>query len=220
VLHGSGTIRFGSSSTTPAGPLITLTWIRSTTRTTSRSAFPKSPMAERDVQKGRTYSGCGPFVALSFPHAATLLLHSDFLSLYMHSVWRMLLPFLSFWLLALNLGRIWSALQFPFNPRCRDRNKNNCCFFCFLHDQNAFFSLCFPSHSHLTSFPRGILWFPTSTWDQKGQHKKGVSLREETIGDKKAQVCFCLLSSSLFLIYWQGWCVCERGRVYIDRFAS
>lgn len=49
-------------------------------------------MAVRDVQKGRTYLGCGPFFASSVPHAATLLLHSAFLFLYTHSVRRMLLP--------------------------------------------------------------------------------------------------------------------------------
>ena len=201
MLHGSGTIRFGSSSTTPAGPLITLTWIRSTTQTTSRSAFPKSPMAERDVQKGRTYSGCGPFVGLPFPHAATLLLHSAFLFSYTHSVWRMLFAsFPSFWLFCIKLGRIWSALQFPSNPRCRDRNKNNCCFFCFLHDQNAFFFLSLFSITlspHLFFSSACIIASPLLHGNQKRATQKGRSVEGGTYRDKNHRCGFACFSSSL-----------------------
>ena len=52
----------------PAGALITLTWIRSTNRTTSRSAFPKSLLTERSVQlRGRVGRS---LVASTSPHAS------------------------------------------------------------------------------------------------------------------------------------------------------
>ena len=103
--------------TTPAGSLITLTWIRSTTRTTSRSAFPKSPMAENDAQKGEHIWDAVPSLAHHFLMRRLYFFILLFLFLYTHSVWRMLLPFLPFWLLALNLGHTRLTLSFPSNPQ-------------------------------------------------------------------------------------------------------
>ena len=171
-----------------------LTWIRSTTWTTSRSAFPKSPMAVRDVQKGRTYLGCGPFFASSVPHAATLLLHSAFLFLYTHSVRRMLLPlsrrFGCFALSWVVFGRPFILLQ----SQMPGQKKNNCCFFCFLHDQNAFFLTAFNQISpHLFS-SRHIM--APRYMGPKRATQKGV-LRVRGYWGQKAQVFFACFSSSL-----------------------
>lgn len=77
----------------------------------------------------RTYLGCGPFFASSFPHAATILLHSAFCFDTRIASGACHLPFLSFYLLALNWVSHLVDLFIPLKcPGCRDRNKNNCCF--------------------------------------------------------------------------------------------
>ena len=79
--------------------------------------------------KGRTYLGCGPFFASSFfmrrRYFFILLFcfHTRIASGACH------LPFLSFYLLALNWVSHLVDLFIPLKcPGCRDRNKNNCCF--------------------------------------------------------------------------------------------
>jgi hypothetical protein len=165
VLHGSGIARpiyfmYDTSRTTHYSNVDTLYHSDDLMISISEFAHGREGCA-----KGRTYLGCGPFFASSFPHAATLLLHSAFCFDTRIASGACLLPFLSFYLLALD--RV-SHLVDPFiplqYPRCRDRNKNNCCFSAFfpLHDQSFLF-LTSSNYSHLTCFSRGMYCFPHGT---------------------------------------------------------
>jgi hypothetical protein len=85
-----------------------------------------------------------------------------------------LLPSLSFYLLALNW--VFHSVD-PFillkYPRCRDRNKNNCCFSAsFSSSRSMPFVFHLDNYSHLTCFSRGMYCFPSSMWGSKGNTKK------------------------------------------------
>lgn len=131
------------------------------------------------------------------------------------------LPFLCFWLLCIKLGHTRLTPSFPSkSPDVGIGTKTIAAFFAFfLHDQMLFSSHLVPSTLTSPLFLQHAL-VPTSIRDRKGQHKKGVLLREELSGTKSTGVSWLAFFLS-YLRYWQGWFVfCERGCVYIDRFAS